>query len=73
MAEKKIIVKPSNIPIAYRGTYHYRDGFTAAGIPMPKVENFCGGVRVSVERTKFKEMTNDTDNDTDSLCKIMNK
>lgn len=45
-----------------RGYKKIRDGFTAAGMPMPKVENFCGGVRVSVQRTKFMEMTNDTDN-----------
>lgn len=44
-----------------RGYKKIRDGFTAAGMPMPKVENFCGGVRVSVERTKFKEMTNGAD------------
>ena len=25
---------------------------------MPKVENFCGGVRVTIERTKFMQMTN---------------
>ena len=45
-----------------RGYKKIRDGFTAAGMPMPKVENFCGGVRVTVERTKFMEMTNVTDN-----------
>lgn len=50
-----------------RGYKKIRDGFTAAGMPMPKVENFCGGVRVSVQRTKFMEMTNDTDNVTDNV------
>ena len=25
---------------------------------MPKVENFCGGVQVTIERTKFMQMTN---------------
>ena len=25
---------------------------------MPKVENFCGGVQVTIERTKFVQMTN---------------
>lgn len=25
---------------------------------MPKVENFCGGVRVTIGRTKFMQMTN---------------
>ncbi len=27
-------------------------------MPMPKVENFCGGVQVTIERTKFMQMTN---------------
>ena len=27
-------------------------------MPMPKVENFCGGVQVIIERTKFVQMTN---------------
>ena len=45
-----------------RGYKKIRDGFTAAGMPMPKVENFCGGVRVSVERTKFMELSNVTGN-----------
>lgn len=45
-----------------RGYKKIRDGFTAAGMPMPKVENFCGGVRVSVERTKFIELSNVTGN-----------
>lgn len=27
-------------------------------MPMPKVENFCGGVQVTIERTKFVQMTN---------------
>lgn len=35
-----------------------RDGFEPAGIPMPKVENFCGGVRVTIERTQFVKMVN---------------
>ena len=50
-----------------RGYKKIRDGFTAAGMPMPKVENFCGGVRVSVERTKFLEMTKVGSNDTDNV------
>ena len=36
-----------------RGYQKIREGFEPAGIPMPQVENFCGGVRVSIERTKF--------------------
>lgn len=31
-------------------------------MPMPKVENFCGGVQVTIERTKFVQMTNVGDN-----------
>ena len=27
-----------------------QDGFEAAGLPMPKVENFCGGVKVTFQR-----------------------
>ena len=27
----EIIVSPSNVPIAYRGTYHYRSGLNKAG------------------------------------------
>lgn len=27
-----------------------REGFESAGLPMPKVENFCGGVRVTFQR-----------------------
>ncbi len=27
-------------------------------MPMPKVENFCGGVQVTIIRTKFIQMTN---------------
>lgn len=32
--------------------------FEKVGMPMPKVENFCGGVQVTIERTKFMQMTN---------------
>lgn len=45
-----------------RGYKKIRDGFEAAGIPMPKVRNFCGGVQVTVERTKFMKMMNVTSN-----------
>lgn len=40
-----------------RGFQKIRDGFEADGIPMPKVENFCGGVRVSIERTVFVKLS----------------
>lgn len=32
------------------------NGFAA--LPMPKVQNFCGGVQVSVQRTTFMKMMN---------------
>ena len=41
-----------------RGFIKIREGFEGAGMPMPKVENFCGGVQVTIERTKFVQMTN---------------
>lgn len=41
-----------------RGYKKIREGFEPAGIPMPKVENFCGGVQVSIERTQFMKMLN---------------
>ena len=41
-----------------RGYKKIRDGFEAAGIPMPRVQNFCGGVQVTVQRTKFMQMMN---------------
>ena len=41
-----------------RGYKKIREGFEPAGIPMPKVENFCGGVQVSIERTQFMKMMN---------------
>ena len=28
-----------------------------AALPMPKVENFCGGVRVTIERTVFMKLS----------------
>ncbi len=34
-----------------------RDGFEADGIPMPRIENFCGGVRVTIERTVFVKLS----------------
>ena len=33
-----------------RGYKKIRECFEGAGLPMPKVENFCGGVRVSFQR-----------------------
>ncbi|MGM9760636.1 MAG: ATP-binding protein [Parabacteroides sp.] len=45
-----------------RGYKKIRDGFETAGMPMPKVQNFCGGVQVAIERTKFMQMSGVTDN-----------
>jgi len=41
-----------------RGYRKICDGFVAVGMPMPKVRNFCGGVQVTVERTKFMQTVN---------------
>ena len=40
-----------------RGYKKIREGFETAGIPTPKVQNFCGGVQVTIERTRFVQMT----------------
>ena len=45
-----------------RGYKKIHDGFEAAGLPMPKVQNFCGGVQVTIERTKFMQMSGASDN-----------
>ena len=61
--------KPRNLKIANvffkagfidtwgRGFQKVRDGFEAEGLPMPKIENFCGGVRVTIERTNFIKLS----------------
>ncbi len=54
--------KAGFIDIWGRGYKKIRDGFEASGIPMPKVQNFCGGVKVMVERTKFIQMSGGIDN-----------
>ena len=50
-----------------RGFKKIREGFEKAGMPMPKVENFCGGVQVTIERTKFMQMTNVVSNVTSNV------
>ena len=45
-----------------RGYKKIREGFESAGLPMPKVENFCGGVRVTFQRKSATE--NATENAT---------
>lgn len=61
--------KPRNLKIANaffkagfidtwgRGFQKIRDGFEREGLPMPKIENFCGGVRVIIERTNFIKLS----------------
>ena len=50
-----------------RGFQKIQDGFEPAGIPMPTVENFCGGVRVTIQRTKFMQMMNVTSDVTSNV------
>ena len=50
-----------------RGYMKIREGFEAAGIPMPRVQNFCGGVQVSVQRTTFMKMMSVADNVTSDV------
>ena len=45
-----------------RGYMKIREGFEKAAIPMPRVQNFCGGVEVTVQRTKFMKMMHISDN-----------
>ena len=45
-----------------RGYMKIREGFEKAEIPMPRVQNFCGGVEVTVHRTKFMKMMHFSDN-----------
>ena len=44
MADKKeyieIVVTPSNVPIAYKGTYHYRSGSTKQELKGLALQNF---------------------------------
>ena len=45
-----------------RGYKKIREGFEGAGLPMPTVENFCGGVRVTFQRKNVNiERPNPTD------------
>ena len=58
-----------------RGYKKIREGFEAAGLPMPVVENFCGGVRVSFQRKNATENATDiaTENATVKLNKTQEK
>ena len=40
-----------------RGYKKIREGFESAGLPMPKVENFCGGGRVTFQRKSATDTT----------------
>ena len=50
-----------------RGYMKIREGFEAAGIPMPRVQNFCGGVQVTVRRSMFMKMVSVADNVTSDV------
>ena len=54
-----------------RGYKKIREGFEAASLPMPKVENFCGGVRVTFQRKGATE--NATENSTVKINKTQQK
>ena len=54
-----------------RGYKKIREGFEAASLPMPKVENFCGGVRVTFQRKGATE--NATENATKNATVKINK
>lgn len=42
-----------------RGYKKIREGFENAGLPMPVVENFCGGVRVMFQRKNATDIATD--------------
>ena len=58
-----------------RGYKKIREGFEAASLPMPKVENFCGGVRVTFQRKGATENAtkNATENSTVKINKTQQK
>ena len=58
-----------------RGYKKIREGFEAASLPMPKVENFCGGVRVTFQRKGATENAteNATKNATENSTVKINK
>ena len=53
-----------------RGFIKIREGFEGVGMPMPKVENFCGDVQVTVQRTKFMQMMNVGNNVTNNVTDV---
>ena len=58
-----------------RGYKKIREGFEAAELPMPVVENFCGGVRVTFQRKNatVNATVNATENATEKLNKTQEK
>lgn len=53
----QIFLVPLHPNLQNRKLCHRRCGFEADGIPMPRIENFCGGVRVTIERTVFVKLS----------------
>ena len=53
-----------------RGYKKIREGFEKAGMPMPKVKNFCGGVQITIERSKFVQMSATSDNTESNVTSV---
>ena len=53
-----------------RGYKKIREGFEKAGMPMPKVKNFCGGVQITIERSKFVQMSAASDNTESNVTSV---
>ena len=59
-----------------RGYKKIREGFEGAGLPMPKVENFCGGVRVTFQRKNVvmpveKDVVNTVEKTVDKVWRLI--
>lgn len=53
-----------------RGYKKIREGFEKAGMPMPKVKNFCGGVQITIERSKFVQVSATSDNEESNVTSV---
>ena len=53
-----------------RGYKKIREGFEKAGMSMPKVKNFCGGVQITIERSKFLQMSDTADNKESNVTSV---
>ena len=53
-----------------RGYMKIREGFEKAGMSMPKVKNFCGGVQITIERSKFLQMSDTADNKESNVTSV---